>query len=193
MPAKKFVKSTKHFWSSVELHHLRVLTQTARRSMEDEWLHAWIGRLIIMRNGNECPLDGVKTSCRCLPPSALTLVPSRWANAPQLTVVCSHCCPAANFAPWSSTDPNEASHFNSTSISCPIPNTHTHRHTPATNRALAAFSSGTRVFLRWAIFLFIAGELRLCLKCLLSHSVFTSLLSDRFGRTGAGGVRGLPV
>lgn len=42
------------------------------------------------------------------------------------------------------------------------------------------------MFLRWAIFLFIAGELRLCLKCLLSHSVFASLLSDGSGRTGGG-------
>lgn len=35
------------------------------------------GRLIIMRNGNECPLDGIKAFGRCLPPSALILVPSR--------------------------------------------------------------------------------------------------------------------
>lgn len=67
--------------------------------------------------------------------SAAASHPALWSsclpdkkNASQLTVVCSHCYRAVNFAPWSSTDPNEASHFNSMSISCPIPNTHTHTH-----------------------------------------------------------------
>ncbi len=85
---------------------------------------------------------------------------------------------------------SETSRFNGLAAQ-PSTHTHTHSHThthTCNQYDFPRLACGTRVFLRWALFLFIATELRRCLKCLLPHAVLLPYcLTDSGG--GGGGER----